>query len=336
VPEVNLLDDFFQLGGDSLSATILLLRVQDEFRIQLSLAALSQTPTLAQLAQRLEDSGGSDGSLIVFHEGGAGCPVFFVPGIEGSAAGYAHIADRITPSHPSYGFSTRSGPTVDSEVSIESTAREYVAEINRVVPSGRRLVLVGYSLGGMVAFEIARQLRTSATNDPLLIIIDTPITNAPGVLPSPFWRQVLDVACNVPAWVAHEAAHLQPRKFFLRAQGHLARIGRSLRGRPAENEIDPRILFGTASVPAAYQALLNRMYRALATYKPEPYEGKVILLRAKVPTLYRSQDIRMGWQAVAGGVEVHHVPGRHDDCFSEMHGAELAHVLLQCVERNRW
>ena len=336
VPEVNLLDDFFQLGGDSLSATILLLRVQDEFRIQLSLAALSQTPTLARLATKLDASGESDGSLIVFHEGGAGSPFFFVPGIGGSASSYAHIADRITRSHPTYGFSARLGPTADSEVSIESTATEYVAEINKVIPSGRRVVLVGYSLGGIVAFEIARQLRSSTTHDPLLIVIDTPLTNVPGVLPSPFWRKALDVACNIPAWVAHEAAHLQPRKFFLRSQGHLARIGRSFRRRPAEHEVDPRIFFGTASVPAAYQALLNRSYRALVTYRPGPYQGKVILLRARVPTLFRSQDNRMGWQAVAaGGVDLHHVPGRHDDCLSAMHGAELAHVLVQCAERNR-
>jgi len=62
-------------------------------------------------------------------------------------------------------------------------------------------------------------------------------------------------------------------EFLMRAQGHLARIGRSLRGRPAAHEVDRRTYFGAASVPAAYQAFLDGMYRALQAYRPEPYEG---------------------------------------------------------------
>jgi amino acid adenylation domain-containing protein len=336
VQEVNLLDDFFLLGGDSLSATVLLLRIQEEFNVQLSLAALFQTSTLARLAAKLDAGEESDGSSMVFHEGGAGAPFFFVPYLGGSASVYAHIADRIAPYHPSYGFSPRLSSAAGSGLSIESTAMEYVAEVNRVVPSGQRVVIVGYSSGGLVAFEVARQLRRSARHDPLLVVLDTPLTNAPGAAPSGFWRQVVDALRNLPVWAAHEAAHLQPRKFLLGVQGHLARIGRSVRGRPAAQEVDPRIYAGRASVHPAYQALLNRMYRAMLTYSPGPYEGKVVLLRAKVPTLFRTRDTRMGWDLVAVlGVELHQVPGRHDDCLSDVYGAELARVLVRCVERNR-
>jgi acyl-coenzyme A synthetase/AMP-(fatty) acid ligase/thioesterase domain-containing protein/acyl carrier protein len=336
-PRLSPQDNFFDIGGDSLSAVRVLVAIYDRLRCDLPPDSLQRFPTLKDLAECVDRASGDDArpdSLVVFHEGGAGSPFFFVPSIDGSASCYAHLADRIAHSHPSYGFSTRLGPAANSDVSVESIAAECVAEVNKVVPGGQ-VVLVGYSFGGTVAFEIARQLRRNAAYDPLPVVIDMPITNAPGVLPPSSWRQALDVACNIPAWVAFEAAHLHPRKFLMRAQGRLAKIGRSFRRRPAAREFDPRIYFGAASVPDAYQAFLARRYEALLNYQPGPYDGKVIVLRAKVPTLFRSRDSRMGWQAVAaGGVDVLFVPGRHDDCVSAVHGAGLAHALMQCVERN--
>ena len=74
------------------------------------------------------------------------------------------------------------------------------------------------------------------------------------------------------------------------------------------------------------------MYQAMLSYVPSHYEGKVVLLRAKVPTLFRSRHLTMGWETVAaGGVEVHSIPPRHDDCISEPHGRDLAAVLAHCA-----
>jgi hypothetical protein len=92
------------------------------------------------------------------------------------------------------------------------------------------------------------------------------------------------------------------------------------------------IYFGEGNLPEAFQASLTAMYHAMHAYVPARYEGKVVLLRAKVPTLFRSSHITMGWESVAaGGVEVHTIPGRHDDCTSELYGRDLAAVLVQCA-----
>lgn len=337
-PHVSEHNSFFDAGGDSLSAVRVLVAIRARLRCDLPFDSLQRFPTLEELAacvDRVAAEGERPSSLIAFHEDGAGVPFFFVPGIEGNASGYAHLADGIAPRHASYGFSTRLGPAVNSGVSVEALAAECVTEVNRVVPKGGRVVLVGYSFGGTVAFEIARQLRVRGSHDPIPIIIDMPITNAPGARPPRLWRRALDVVCNLPAWLPHEATHFEPRNFLIRAQGNLARLGRSLRRRPASHEFDPRIYFGTASVPAAYRSFLTRRYEALHNYRPGPFEGKVILLRATVPSLFRTRDPRMGWQAVAaGGVEVHPVPGRHNDCVSAEHGPELSRVLMRCVDGN--
>jgi hypothetical protein len=107
---------------------------------------------------------------------------------------------------------------------------------------------------------------------------------------------------------------------------------RALGGRPPAKELDPLIYFGEANLPKAYQTFLTTMYQAMHSYVPTRYEGKIVLLRAKVPTLFRSSHVTMGWEMVAaGGVEVHSIPGRHDDCVSELHGRDLAAVLVRCA-----
>jgi hypothetical protein len=159
-----------------------------------------------------------------------------------------------------------------------------------------------------------------------------PAVNAPGRPAHTLRQQLLDALRNLPAWTVKELVHFRPRAFFLRGYGTLRRILRALGGRPRAEELDPLVYFGEANLPKAYQAFLTAMYQAMLSYIPTRYEGKVVLLRAKVPTLFRSRHVTMGWETVAaGGVEVHSIPGRHDDCISELHGRDLAAILVHCA-----
>jgi thioesterase domain-containing protein len=118
----------------------------------------------------------------------------------------------------------------------------------------------------------------------------------------------------------------------LRISGNVSRIAAELRLRPSGDELDPRIYFGESNLPKTYQAFLTAMYRALLAYVPKEFDGRMIVLRAKVPTLFRGRDMAMGWQSVAArGVEVHSIPGRHDDCLSKEHSQVLASVLMRCA-----
>jgi hypothetical protein len=159
-----------------------------------------------------------------------------------------------------------------------------------------------------------------------------PAVNAPGRPAHTLRQQLLDALRNLPAWTVKELVHFHPRAFFLRGYGTLRRVLRALAGRPRAEELDPLVYFGEANLPKAYQAFLTAMYQAMLSYVPSQYEGKVVLLRAKVPTLFRSRHVTMGWETVAaGGVEVHSIPGRHDDCISELHGRDLAAILVHCA-----
>ena len=324
---------FCDLGGDSLAAVRVLVAVNRRLGCDLPPDSLHRFPTLRLLTTFVEEAGreGNQGSSLAFSlTAGTGCPFFFVAGLGGSAAGYEHLAARLSPRHPAYGLNTRSGIS-SASVSVESMAAEQVAQVARLAVRGEPIILVGYSFGGTIAFEMARQIRESRAFDPLLIVIDMPAVNAPGASRG-VARRTMDVVSNLPAWMAHEAAHFQPMEFGTRVYGNLRRLGRAVLARPAR-ELDPMIYFGTARLPESYQAFLSSMYRALLDYVPARFEGPMVLLRAQAPTLFRTAQADMGWRSVASQVEVLPVAGSHNDCASAEHSEGLARVLSQCACR---
>ncbi len=324
---------FCDLGGDSLAAVRVLVAIHRRLGCDLPPDSLHRFPTLRLLTAFVEEAGREEkqeSSLAFSLTAGTNCPFFFVAGLGGSAAGYEHLAARLAPRHPAYGLNTRSGFS-STPVSVESMAAEQVAQVARLAARGQPIILVGCSFGGTVAFEMARQIRESRAFEPLPIVIDMPAVNAPGVS-RPVARRAMDVVSNLPAWMAHEAAHFQPMEFGTRAYGHLRRMGRSVLARPA-NELDPMIYFGKARLPESYQAFLSSMFQALLAYVPARFEGPMVLLRAQAPTLFRTTEVDMGWRSVAAKVEVLPVPGSHDDCASAQHSEGLARVLSQCASR---
>jgi thioesterase domain-containing protein len=214
---------------------------------------------------------------------------------------------------------------------VESIAKDYVAEIEKLVAPGEKVVVAGYSFGGTVAFEVASQLRGRGIVDPLPIIIDMTALNASGTKKPTSSGQTLDVLRNLPAWIAQEAAHFHPSEFLLRCFGNVRRMVRAFGGKPVDGRLDPLIYFGRNDMPETLQNVLNAMYHAMCTYVPAYYDGKVVLLRAMVPSLFRSRNVTMGWESVAAGVEVHLIAGRHDDCTSEAHSSDLGAVLDHCA-----
>lgn len=328
-------DSFDDLGGDSLNGVRVLVAVHERLGCDLPPDTLHRFPAFRLFAECVEGAVQCDASregVVAFKSGGAGCPFFFAPGLNGSTFGYRHLADHLDTLHAAYGLNIRSWFTLLSEASVESMAENYVTEIERVVPPGGKVIVVGHSFGGTIAFEVASQLRKRGIVDPLPVIIDMPAVNAPGRPAHTLQRQLLDALRNLPAWTVKEAVHFRPRAFLLRSYGTLRRMLRALGGHPAAEELDPLVYFGEANLPEAYQTFLTAMYQAMHSYVPARYEGKIVLLRAKVPTLFRSRHVTMGWETVAaGGVEVHSIPGRHDDCVSELHGRDLAAVLVRCA-----
>ncbi|WP_141660502.1 non-ribosomal peptide synthetase, partial [Burkholderia singularis] len=172
-------DHFFELGGDSL----LMLRVCSRIGNTFGLARdehsrLLTATTLAEQARIIETNADREddkrvGALVSLSTQSDAPPLFFAPGAGGHVPYLHALAGELAGAYSVWGMHLP-GPdeTGDDETRIEAMASTLVADIRLVQPYGPYR-LGGHSLGGWVAFEIARQLVQQGEPVTLLVVVDT-------------------------------------------------------------------------------------------------------------------------------------------------------------------
>ncbi len=181
-------DDFFALGGDSLATEELMTRISEELNIpaeRMHTGLLAQAPVLRDFAARLTDGDTApNGALVTLQEEGSREPIFVVAGAGGLGIAFVGMARRLGADRPAYALQS---PVIESrgwpERSVEEMARRHIERIRAIQPHGP-YHLAGHSFGGIVAFEMAHQLRALGEEVALLAILDS-FPPDPGAHPPP-------------------------------------------------------------------------------------------------------------------------------------------------------
>lgn len=175
VDSVGIGDNFFELGGTSVLAARLFLQIEQSFDRVLPLATLFQAPTVEQLAQVISQSETADSwsSLVPIHTQGVNTPLFFVHAGFGDIVCFEKLVRYLELDRPFYALRPKDldGVTEPLET-IEAMAAYYVAEVRKHQPQGPYL-LGGQCTGGIVAYEMARQLKQKGHEVELLVMLDT-------------------------------------------------------------------------------------------------------------------------------------------------------------------
>jgi acyl transferase domain-containing protein/thioesterase domain-containing protein/acyl carrier protein len=191
VAQVGVEDSFFDLGGHSLIAVRLFAMVKKAYRVDFPISILFEAPTIARCAALITAQIGEVQDVMVpmrrfthlvpMHqgEGGTKTPFFLVAGMFGNVLNLRHLAQLVGADRPFYGMQAR-GLYGDAEPHRDfvAAATDYIAEMRQVQPVGPYLV-GGFSGGGLIAWDIARQLEAAGEVVSLVVLLDTPVPMRP-------------------------------------------------------------------------------------------------------------------------------------------------------------
>ena len=343
VPRVGVCDDFFALGGDSLRAVRLMVKIRAAFPdCRQSLAEILKAPTVEQFARTLGTGPAAWSCLVAVREGSQRPPLFCIPGAGGNVLSLYDLAMALPADQPFYCLLDRALDGNSTPFSsVEATAECYVNEIMKVQPHGP-YNLVGACYGGLVAFQMAHRLRELGESAGIVALVDTrnltfgrslPFTKLLFVNTRFFLRRTLHHLKELARMKHRERSrYFRARsRIFLRYMANMALFAttknaawiltgdKPLGGEIGEEQNDPGAVssrVATASIQSACK------------YLPKPCDGHLLVFRAERRNDSPYRDEALGWRPLArGGVSVFTIDADHVSIFRHPSVAGIAQKL---------
>jgi amino acid adenylation domain-containing protein len=327
VRPVGVTDNFFELGGHSLAAVRLFALIEKRLGKKVPLATVFRGATVEHLANvlQLHAKASPHSSLVAIQPGGNRRPLFLMHPAGGHVFPYVHLARHLGADQPCYGLQARGlEEGQEPHLRIEDMAAYYTDALRTVQPRGPYL-LGGWSMGGVVALEMAQQLHAQGQRVSLLALLDTRIPTADEEIDDEDFEVRLLVD-----FVHYFGLSLDPRDALARLPKHelLERVLEHAKRAglmPADIEI---------SHAEPFIELCKADFRATRNYVLHRYPGQITLFKAGEELAGPASDPTLGWSEwAAEGVDVHVVPGNHATMVYKPHVEVLAEKLRACLNR---
>jgi len=313
LPKVPADVSFFRLGGDSIFA----MRLSGLARaagIDLSPRAIFAHQTVEALVAARhapQDEELGLGVLLPIRAEGGRPPLFCLPPAGGLAWPYFGLLAHLPADQPVYGLQARGFLDADEPLhaSVEEAARDHVAHLRSVQPHGP-YHLLGYSLGGVIAYEAARQLQAAGEKVALLVLIDS------------FHSQELDLPGREIVPELLEAAGISEEIAGDRYDPDIPRVMAALREKgSAFASLDDNGLI------ALYRNYENGL-RIAGEYRPGPIKGDIVFFTALRGRTEDSLTAEDNWgPLITGKVENHELDVEHRFLLEPESLAEIARVI---------
>jgi amino acid adenylation domain-containing protein len=324
IPTIGIRDNFFELGGHSLIAVRLFAEIEQTWGKNLPLATLFQAQTIEKMADILleQDWVAPWSSLVPIQPNGSNRPLFCIHPIGGNVLEYYPLADYLGDEQPIYGLQSLGLDGRQPPLKlVEEMASHYIKEMLTVQPQGPYFIL-GYSFGGLVAFEIAQQLSAQSKEIGLLAILDLKSPNLPKVRPS-FAKSVKIHLENLGQLPAKERIKYIRDRIDYRLNSNFDYkefLIESL------SEVDTPSLKSIDIIDANLQSIQDYIIR--------PYGGDLSLFRCQVQTLDYALSPDLGWgELVDGNLEIYQIDSIHYGMLREPSVRVVAETIQHCLQQ---
>ena len=333
---VDLDADFFDLGGHSLAALRLFAEINQHFDLKLGLSTIYEARTIRALAS-LVDGRHQDGehprptgfeSLVPIQPKGSKPPLFFVHGVGGNVLNYQEVVQGLGADQPVFGFQSAGLGGSAPDKTVQQMAARYILEMRSLQPEGPYSIC-GQSFGGLVAYEMGRQLEAQGQPVGFIGLIDTFQNGLPG---DTRLSRLLVKARSGGSRIRFHARRLMlgpDRIAYLKATAKTGKRRLStLLYRRRSRQFERR----GQDLPVKLQDVRHANWLAARSYVPGVFNGTAVLFRCKIRSAGDHTDYSMGWKhLVRGSLHVFEVPGDHLSMMTKPGASILAQELTACV-----
>lgn len=330
--DVTLTSDFFELGGDSLTAVQMAIELEELLGHAIPVTVLFSAPTIQLLAQSLSEQAWIPAwtSLVVIKSDGHRIPLFCVHGMGGEVFHFAQFAKALSPDQPVYGVRYKGARSQgDALRPVAQLAKDYADEIHAFQPRGP-YHLAGYSLGGWFAYAIATELKRHGAEVKLFLFDTYPSCNAPW--PAAGVQNIIN-ALRFLRFHSNALDHHLPRLIKMNVRKWPHYIATLATFRPMSYKLLRLLRLKKAvSVVASSrdrQGGKDRFIEAVREYSAENIQCDVELFQA--PSAKLAAPLKMTqtmfWRSlVRGKVNLHQLSCLHGEIFSSAHIPKLAEM----------
>jgi thioesterase domain-containing protein/acyl carrier protein len=320
-------DDFFDLGGDSMSALALFAAVEARFGCALPLTTIYDAPTLSSLAARISNTSAAPPQaacmIPIQRPSASRGAVILIHGIGGHVFDLLRLGALIETPHSVTALRAQGLAFGETPLDRVETMADAYADLIRAACPGQQINLVGYSFGGMVAIEVARRLRADNISVGRVIMLDS--------YPHPHrWprKQALDVRLRR---IRHQLGVLHAADWSARIAYCRGRLG--LGADPGQTATSrAQWLAAPEGATPDIRAVFDAASIAIDHYQPTRFDHPVTFMKPETASAFLPTQPRAVWQPFIAHLDVQTVPGNHVTMLDD-HVTELAVLLSRAIAR---